>query len=89
MSIYRRVLKYYRPFLPQTLLGLALSLVGIGLNLLKPWPFKIIVDNVLSQRKDGFCSSVPYTAWLQFSAWPLLFFSSFGALPIGSRIIFS
>jgi ATP-binding cassette subfamily B protein len=47
MSIYRRVLKYYRPFLPHTLLGLVLSLVGIGLNLLKPWPFKIIVDNFL------------------------------------------
>jgi ATP-binding cassette subfamily B protein len=47
MSIYRRVLNYYRPFLPQTLLGLVLSLVGIGLNLLKPWPFKIIVDNFL------------------------------------------
>ena len=47
MSIYRRVLKYYQPFLPQTLLGLVLSLVGIGLNLLKPWPFKIIVDNFL------------------------------------------
>src|SRR6266705_3294972 len=47
MSIYRRVLKYYRPFLPQTLLGLVLSLAGIGLNLLKPWPFKIIVDNFL------------------------------------------
>lgn len=47
MSIYRRVLKYYRPFLPQTLLGLVLSLVGISLNLLKPWPFKIIVDNFL------------------------------------------
>jgi ATP-binding cassette, subfamily B, bacterial len=47
MSIYRRVLKYYRPFLPQTLLGLVLSLAAIGLNLLKPWPFKIIVDNFL------------------------------------------
>ena len=47
MSIYQRVLKYYRPFLPQTLLGLVLPLVGIGLNLLKPWPFKIIVDNFL------------------------------------------
>src|SRR5438045_6973831 len=47
MSIYRRVLKYYQPFLLQTLLGLVLSLVGIGLNLLKPWPFKIIVDNFL------------------------------------------
>jgi ATP-binding cassette subfamily B protein/subfamily B ATP-binding cassette protein MsbA len=47
MSIYRRVLHYYRPFLAQTILGLSLSLIGIGLNLLKPWPFKIIVDNFL------------------------------------------
>src|SRR5256885_12611427 len=47
MSIYRRVLKYYRPYLPHTILGLLLSLGGIGLNLLKPWPFKIIVDDVL------------------------------------------
>jgi ABC-type multidrug transport system fused ATPase/permease subunit len=47
MSIYRRVLRYYRPFLPETLVGLVLSLLGIGLNLLKPWPFKIIVDDFL------------------------------------------
>lgn len=48
MSIYRRILRYYRSFLPQTVLGLVLSLTGIGLNLLKPWPFKLIVDNVLT-----------------------------------------
>src|SRR5436853_273964 len=47
MSIYRRVFRYYRPFLPQTIAGLVLSLIGIGLNLLKPWPFKIIVDDFL------------------------------------------
>src|SRR5437763_4045777 len=47
MSIYRRVFRYYRPFLPQTVVGLQLSLIGIGLNLLKPWPFKIIVDDFL------------------------------------------
>src|SRR5215831_18882971 len=47
MSIYRRVLRYYQPFWGQTILGLFLSLVGIGLNLLKPWPFKIIVDDFL------------------------------------------
>jgi len=45
MAIYRRVLRYYRPFLGQTVLGLLLSFFGIGPNLLKPWPFKIIVDN--------------------------------------------
>jgi len=47
MSIYWRVLRYYRPFLWQTIFGLCLALVGIGLNLLKPWPFKIIVDDFL------------------------------------------
>src|SRR5438477_4059369 len=52
MSIYRRVFRYYRPFLPQTVVGLALSLIGIGLNLLKPWPFKIIVDQILPRRES-------------------------------------
>ena len=47
MSIYRRVFRYYRQFLPETVAGLVLSLVGIALNLLKPWPFKIIVDDFL------------------------------------------
>src|SRR5947199_1125222 len=47
MWIYRRVLRYVRPFRGQTVLGHLLSLLGIGLNLLKPWPFKIIVDDFL------------------------------------------
>jgi ATP-binding cassette subfamily B protein len=47
MSIYRRVLRYYRRFWVQTVFGLLLSLVGIALSLLKPWPFKIIVDQIL------------------------------------------
>src|SRR6266700_5795402 len=47
MSIYRRVLCYYQPFRGKTIIGLFLSLVGIGLNLLKPWRFKIIVDDFL------------------------------------------
>ncbi len=45
--IYRRVLEYYRAFSGATLLGLAFSLAGIGLNLLKPWPLKFIVDSIL------------------------------------------
>jgi len=53
MSIYRRVLAYYRPFLPHTILGLLLSFAGIGLNLLKPWPFKIIVDDVIPRFSLG------------------------------------
>ncbi|HEX4665989.1 MAG TPA: ABC transporter ATP-binding protein [Chthoniobacterales bacterium] len=45
--IYRRVLRYYRPFLGPTAVGLILSLAAIGVNLLKPWPFKFIVDQIL------------------------------------------
>src|SRR5438876_5913876 len=50
MSIYRRALYYYRPFLAQTVIGLLLSLCGIALSLLKPWPFKIIVDDILPRN---------------------------------------
>lgn len=50
MPVYRRVLQYYRPFLGQTALGLGLTLFGIALNLLKPWPFKIIVDDILAKN---------------------------------------
>src|SRR4051794_9790693 len=53
MSIYRRVLAYYRPFSAQTALGLVLSLAAIGLSLLKPWPFKIIVDDILGRNPNA------------------------------------
>jgi ATP-binding cassette subfamily B protein/subfamily B ATP-binding cassette protein MsbA len=53
MSIYRRVLAYYRPFSAQTALGLFLSLAAIGLSLLKPWPFKIIVDDILARNPNA------------------------------------
>jgi len=53
MSIYRRVLAYYRPFSALTALGLILSLAAIGLSLLKPWPFKIIVDDILSRNPNA------------------------------------
>ena len=47
MSLYRRTLAYFRPFLGQTIFATALTLLSIGLNLLKPWPFKYIVDGIL------------------------------------------
>ncbi len=50
MSIYRRVLDYYRPFAARTALGLILSLAATGLSLLRPWPFKIIVDDILQRN---------------------------------------
>ncbi len=53
MSIYRRALRYYQPFVRQTATGLLLTLCGIGLNLLKPWPFKIIVDDLIPRASAG------------------------------------
>ncbi len=61
--IYRRVLKYYRAFTGATLLGLAFSLASIGLNLLKPWPLKIIVDDVLSRRDGAFFYNIFHYAF--------------------------
>src|SRR6202165_3312688 len=59
MSIYRRALRYYRPFLGQTMIGLVLSLCGIALNLLKPWPFKIIVDDILARNPHAHFGTSP------------------------------
>src|SRR5262245_14662536 len=49
-SVYRRALFLFRPFVKPTLVGIFLSLIGIAFNLLKPWPFKIIVDDVLVRQ---------------------------------------
>ena len=59
MSIYRRVLTYYRPFAGQTVLGLVISLAAIGLSLLRPWPFKIIVDDILARNPNARFGSSP------------------------------
>lgn len=64
MSIYRRVLLYYRSFLSPTLLALAISVVTVELNLLKPWPFKVIVDEILrfpshSQLTNSWLRPIP------------------------------
>lgn len=50
MPIYRRTFAYFRPFLPQTLFALFLSLVGIALNLATPWPVGVIIDRIASQK---------------------------------------
>jgi len=49
MSVYRRAFAYFRPYHAQTAAALALTLLGIGFNLLKPWPFKWIVDGILQE----------------------------------------
>ncbi len=71
MSIYRRVIRYYRPFLPQTIAGLLLSVVGIALNLLKPWPFKIIVDTILPHPGGPDVNSMHFSLFSGLSTPPM------------------
>ena len=47
MGIYPRVFAYFKPFFWPTFWGLAITLVTTGLSLLAPWPFKVIVDELL------------------------------------------
>ena len=49
-SVYRRAIALFRPFVAPSVVGVLLSLLGIAFNLLKPWPFKIIVDDILVPR---------------------------------------
>ena len=51
-----RALGYFRPDAGRIALSLGLLLLGIGLNLLKPWPLAILVDSILGSK--------PYPAWL-------------------------
>jgi ATP-binding cassette subfamily B protein/subfamily B ATP-binding cassette protein MsbA len=74
MSIYRRVLRYYRPFLGQTILGLFLSLLGVGLNLLKPWPFKVIVDDFL---RPGAAMRSDWRVWIPLLCGALILIQVF------------
>lgn len=53
MSIYRRALGYYRPFLGQTLAATGVMLVLIPFNLLKPWPLAFVVGKVLPASLRG------------------------------------
>ena len=47
MGIYLRVFGYFRAFFWPTFWGLVITLLTTGLNLLTPWPFKIMVDELL------------------------------------------
>jgi ATP-binding cassette, subfamily B, bacterial len=60
MSVFRRALVYYCPFLGETIFASMLTLVSIAFGLLKPWPFKFIVDDIL----PGHAVHELFTRWL-------------------------
>ena len=52
MALYLRIFQYFRQFVWKTLLSIILMAVGVGMNLLKPWPFKYIVDGILTHQTN-------------------------------------
>jgi ATP-binding cassette subfamily B protein len=55
-----RALGYFRPDAGRIAVSLGLLLLGIGLNLLKPWPLAFLVDSILGSK--------PYPGWLPDAA---------------------
>jgi ATP-binding cassette subfamily B protein/subfamily B ATP-binding cassette protein MsbA len=61
--VYSRALRYIRPYWLLSLGGILLTMAGIALNLLKPWPFKYIVDGVLAPQ--GTPEALKARQWLE------------------------
>lgn len=61
MNLYRRVAAFYRPYLGTISFSLVLLLITIGFNLLKPWPIKWVIDEVIPQaiKANGIIASQP------------------------------
>ena len=68
MSIYLRTLRYFSSFSGQTLVAVVLMSFGIGLNLLKPWPFKYIVDGILDTSHGTASAHETVTRWLGWTS---------------------
>src|SRR5262245_15319375 len=87
-SVYLRMLVYFRAFAGLTLLAVILMLVGIALNLLKPWPFKYIVDGLLSSdTSHGSIEARAFVAkWFGWTNGPGAVLALCGALVVISLL---
>lgn len=89
MGVYRRSLAYFRPFLGTTLAATLLTLASIAFSLLKPWPFKYLVDGVLPSETN----EVTLRARAQIDAWfggdPMHAVLCLSALVVGIQLAWS
>jgi ATP-binding cassette, subfamily B, bacterial len=87
-SVYLRTLLYFRAFTGQTLLAVLLMSAGIALNLLKPWPFKYIVDGLLpGDIAHGSIEAKAFVAkWLGWTDPPGAVLALCGALVVISLV---
>jgi ATP-binding cassette subfamily B protein/subfamily B ATP-binding cassette protein MsbA len=96
MSIYRRVLRYYRPDVGPTLVAAALMLGAIGCNLLKVWPMAFVVGKAVpaglageSQIQVAFLGTIAINRAIPLlCAAVVVFHLCAGLLNFGSNLIF-
>jgi len=50
MSIFRTLLRYLTPYKYQFILGLVLVAIASAMELLKPWPLKLAVDQIIGKK---------------------------------------
>jgi ATP-binding cassette subfamily B protein len=72
MTLYRRVIGYYRPYLGTICLSLILLVIGVNLNLLKYWPIQWVIDHVITVGPGG----VVHWQGLNFSAGQAALFAA-------------
>ena len=66
LSLIRRTLRQVWPYRYQVGVKLILSLVGVSVVLILPWPLKILIDHVVMSIPVGEAPTVypPYAQWM-------------------------
>jgi ATP-binding cassette subfamily B protein/subfamily B ATP-binding cassette protein MsbA len=77
MTLYRRVIGYYRPYLGTITFSLILFVIGTNLNLLKYWPIQWAIDHVIPAGRKG-----TTVDWAAFRFTPVQ-----GALAAGAAMV--
>jgi ATP-binding cassette subfamily B protein/subfamily B ATP-binding cassette protein MsbA len=74
--MFKKIIKYLRPYRVPFLIAIAQVFIISGCELLKPWPLKIIIDNVLSGKP------APFGLEQHFSPSALLLLAAIGLVLI-------
>ncbi len=83
MSVYRRTAGYFSDLTGRTALALGLRLLAVGLNLLKPWPIKLLIDGLLGGGEPGNESELIIASWFPEASAPMVI----GMLCLGLVVI--
>jgi ATP-binding cassette, subfamily B, bacterial len=68
MSVHRRALSYFRPYLGATVFAMFLTLISNAFNLLRPWPLAYIVDKLLPAATSGHLENMEFLGF-SFAGW--------------------